>query len=79
MLYLMDDVVDVGLTIKVVGHQWYWTYEYGDTEIRYDSYMKATEDLKAGELRLLEVDNRLVVPVGVGVRLLVTGGDVIHS
>ena len=69
LLYSMDEVVDPAVTLKVVGHQWYWTYEYSDyamdneTSIVYDSYMVAEDDLEAGDLRLLEVDNRVVLPV----------------
>jgi len=85
LLYLIDEVIDPAITIKVIGHQWYWSYEYsdyvdqkGDT-INFDSYMVREEDLKVGELRLLEVDNRLVVPVDTHVRLIITAADVIHS
>jgi len=81
LLYLMDEVIDPTITIKVIGHQWYWSTEYsdyGDT-ISFDSYMKPTEELEKGELRLLEVDNRIIVPVDTHVRLIVSSGDVIHS
>ena len=82
LLYIMDEVVDPSITIKVVGHQWYWSYEYSDYEaghIEYDSYMVPTADLEEGQFRLLEVDNRVVVPTNTHVRVLVTGADVIHS
>lgn len=82
LLYLMDEVINPSLTVKVVGHQWYWSYEYSDygTEtIEFDSYMIPTSDLKKGDLRLLDVDNRLIVPIQTVVRVLVTGGDVLHS
>lgn len=85
LLYLIDEVIDPALTVKVVGHQWYWSYEYGDyadqegKTINYDSYMINEDDLKLGEFRLLEVDNRLVIPVNTHVRVIVTGADVIHS
>lgn len=81
LLYSMDEVIDPSLTIKAVGHQWYWSYEYSDVEdesIEFDSYMVPTLDLELGDLRLLEVDNRIVVPVNTQVRVVVTGGDVIH-
>jgi len=81
LLYSMDEVIDPSLTIKAVGHQWYWSYEYSDTEeesIEFDSYMVPTSDLEVGDLRLLEVDNRIVVPVNTQVRVVVTGADVIH-
>ena len=81
LLYSMDEVVDPSLTIKAVGHQWYWSYEYSDVDeesIEFDSYMIPTSDLEEGDLRLLEVDNRIVVPVNTQVRVVITGADVIH-
>ena len=81
LLYSMDEVVDPSLTIKAVGHQWYWSYEYSDVDeesIEFDSYMVPTSDLEDGDLRLLEVDNRVVVPVNTQVRVVITGADVIH-
>lgn len=81
LLYSMDEVIDPALTIKAIGHQWYWSYEYSDVEdesIEFDSYMVATSDLEDGDLRLLEVDNRVVVPVNTQVRVVITGADVIH-
>lgn len=82
LLYLMDEVMDPGLTIKAIGHQWYWSYEYSDYQtetLEFDSYMVPTSDLNKGDFRLLEVDNRLVVPINTHVRVLVTGADVLHS
>ena len=85
ILYIMDEVLSPTLTIKVVGHQWYWSYEYSDfiTEsgdaIDFDSYMVPESDLELGQFRLLDVDNRLIVPVDCHIRLIVTGSDVIHS
>ncbi|MFZ4540586.1 MAG: cytochrome c oxidase subunit II [Rickettsiales bacterium] len=67
------------LTVKVVGHQWYWEYEYPDQAIKFDSNMTKTEDLPEGAPRLLEVDNPLVVPVGKVVRIQLTSADVIHA
>jgi cytochrome c oxidase subunit 2 len=67
------------LTIKVVGHQWYWSYEYPDQGIAFDSNIKADKDLTDGEPRLLAVDNAIVVPVNKVVRVQMTGADVIHS
>jgi heme/copper-type cytochrome/quinol oxidase subunit 2 len=68
------------LTIKIVAHQWYWTYEYRDIEaLAFDSFMKRMEDLSSGEMRLLDVDKRIVVPCGVNLRLCFTSADVIHS
>lgn len=85
LLYLLDEVVNPGMTIKVIGNQWYWTYEYSDYQhihggnIQFDSYMVPTEDLSVGGLRLLEVDSSLVVPRNTYVRFLVTSSDVIHA
>lgn len=80
LLYLTDEINRPSLTIKTVGHQWYWRYEYSDfTNIEFDSYIVPTEDLKTGEYRLLEVDNRLVIPINLEVRILITAADVIHS
>lgn len=68
------------LTIKVVGSQWYWSYSYPDNNgIEFDSRMIDTKDLKPGQLRLLEVDNRIVVPQGKVIKFLITASDVIHS
>ncbi len=81
LLYSMDEVIDSSLTIKAIGHQWYWSYEYSDLEednIEFDSYMIPTSDLDLGDLRLLEVDNRIVIPVNTQVRVVVSGADVIH-
>lgn len=85
LLYLMDEVISPTLTIKVVGHQWYWSYELSDfiTEsgdaIDFDSYMLPESDLELGQFRLLEVDNRLIIPVDCHIRFIVTGSDVIHA
>nr|YP_010194598.1 cytochrome c oxidase subunit 2 [Conidiobolus mycophagus]QZZ81337.1 cytochrome c oxidase subunit 2 [Conidiobolus mycophagus] len=84
LLYLMDEVVEPTITLKVTGHQWYWSTEYSDygnesDNIEFDSYMVPTADLELGTLRLLEVDNRVVVPVDTNVRVIVTSTDVIHS
>ena len=80
LLYYQDVVPDAELTIKAVGHQWYWSYEYPDNgEFAFDAYMVADADLQPGQLRLLTTDNPLVVPVDTDVRLLVTATDVLHS
>jgi cytochrome c oxidase subunit 2 len=85
LLYLLDEVISPTITIKVTGHQWYWSYEYSDyinesgDPIEFDSYMKPESDLELGEFRLLDVDNRVVVPTDTHVRLIVTGADVIHD
>nr|YP_009746378.1 cytochrome c oxidase subunit II [Chrysaora pacifica]QIH96587.1 cytochrome c oxidase subunit 2 [Chrysaora pacifica] len=82
LLYLMDEIMEPAITIKVVGHQWYWSYEYSDYDsenLEFDSYMVPTPDLIDGDNRLLEVDNCLVIPIETHVRVLITGADVIHS
>ena len=68
------------MTIKVVGHQWYWSYEYTDyCDLDFDSYMISTEDLFLGFPRLLEVDNRVIIPSQNSIRVLVSSSDVLHS
>nr|WKT09315.1 cytochrome c oxidase subunit II [Ptychadena amharensis] len=80
ILYLMDEISNPLITVKTVGHQWYWTYEYSDmTDLSFDSYMVPTTDLRPGDFRLLEVDNRMVTPLGLATRMIVTAEDVLHS
>jgi cytochrome c oxidase subunit 2 len=80
LMYYMDRVPNPDMTIKVTGHQWYWTYEYPDHNgLSFDSNLIPDADLKPGQKRLLDVDNPLVVPVDAVIRVLVTGTDVIHS
>lgn len=82
LLYAIDELVDPTLTIKVVGHQWYWSYEYSDYQegdLTFDSYMVTEEELEEGQLRLLEVDRKLWLPTFTHIRVLVTAADVIHS
>ena len=85
LLYIMDEVVDPNLTIFTTAHQWYWNYEYPDfyktTEefLNFDSYIVPTSDLELGSLRMLEVDNRVVIPELTHVRFVLSSEDVIHS
>ncbi|YP_007317670.1 cytochrome c oxidase subunit II (mitochondrion) [Epinephelus fuscoguttatus] len=80
ILYLMDEINDPHITIKAMGHQWYWSYEYTDYEdLGFDSYMIPTQDLTPGQFRLLEADHRMVVPLDSPVRVLVSAEDVLHS
>lgn len=83
LLYSIDTLVEPKLTVKIIGHQWYWSYETTDMlsakDINFDSYMLAENDLPAGGLRLLEVDNRLSLPVRTQLRLIITATDVLHS
>nr|AQU13945.1 cytochrome c oxidase subunit II [Emberiza elegans] len=80
ILYMMDEINEPDLTLKAIGHQWYWTYEYTDLkELTFDSYMIPTADLPLGHFRLLEVDHRVIVPMNSTIRVIVTADDVIHS
>lgn len=82
LLYYQDVVEDTEMTIKAIGRQWYWSYEYPDHgNFTFDAFMIADEDIDeaAGQKRLLETDNRVVVPVDTNIRLLTTASDVIHS
>ena len=80
LMYYMDRVPNPDMTIKVTGHQWYWSYNYPDQgDLSFDSNLIPESDLKPGQKRLLDVDNPLVVPVDTVIRVYVTGTDVIHS
>lgn len=86
LLFSMDEIIDPAVTLKIVGHQWFWSHEYSDycileggDSLNFDSYMVPEEDLLGGGLRLLEVDNRLVLPINTHIRILVTATDVLHS
>jgi cytochrome c oxidase subunit II len=80
VLYFMDRTEEAEMTLKITGRQWYWDYEYPDQEgIAFSSYMIPDEEIQPGQRRLLEVDERIVLPVGTNIRLLMTAGDVIHS
>nr|QFZ89444.1 cytochrome oxidase subunit II [Megascolecidae sp. YN201765-01] len=80
ILYITDEVSNPSLTVKTIGHQWYWSYEYTDfMNVEMDSYMVQTDDLNLGDFRLLEVDNRIVIPMQLEVRMLITAADVLHS
>jgi len=80
LLYVMDRNPDAEMTIKAVGHQWYWSYEYPDHDgFTFDSIMVPDNELKPGQPRLLAVDNEVVLPIETDVRILVTSEDVIHS
>lgn len=80
ILYIIDEISTAFLTIKAVGHQWYWRYEYSDfNELEFDSYIIPTEDLSSGQFRLLEVDNRVIIPSNTEIRFLITAADVLHS
>lgn len=85
LLYLMDEVSDVNMTLYIEGHQWYWSYQYPDfldndgEFIEYDSYLIPEADLEVGALRMLDVDERVILPEVTHARFIITSGDVIHS
>nr|YP_009045979.1 cytochrome c oxidase subunit II [Engaeus quadrimanus]CDR98475.1 cytochrome c oxidase subunit 2 [Engaeus quadrimanus] len=80
LLYLLDETNNSSITIKTVGHQWYWSYEYSDfLGVEFDSYMTPSYDLNPSEFRLLDVDNRTVIPMNAQIRLIISAADVIHS
>uniref|UniRef100_A0AB38ZDL1 Cytochrome c oxidase subunit 2 n=1 Tax=Halobates japonicus TaxID=1868691 RepID=A0AB38ZDL1_9HEMI len=80
ILYMMDETKNPTLTIKAIGHQWYWSYEYSDFKnIEFESYMKPSSEIEMNEFRLLETDNRIILPMNNQVRIIVTATDVLHS
>nr|QZK21833.1 cytochrome c oxidase subunit II [Amitermes sp. QLD_056]QZK22028.1 cytochrome c oxidase subunit II [Amitermes sp. QLD_171] len=80
LLYLMDEIHNPVMTLKAVGHQWYWSYEYSDfTKLEFDSYMVQQEDQQIDTFRLLDTDNRIVLPMNSPIRLIVTAADVLHA
>jgi len=79
-LYFLDESIFRFLTLKILGHQWYWSYEYSDfKDFSFDSYIVPTNDLKIGQFRLLESSNVLILPMKIITRLLISSTDVIHS
>nr|QLM02949.1 cytochrome oxidase subunit II [Simulium nigrogilvum] len=80
ILYLLDEINSPAITLKTIGHQWYWSYEYSDfLNLEFDSYMVPTNELESNGFRLLDVDNRIVLPMNTQIRILVTAADVLHS
>nr|CAC82111.1 cytochrome oxidase II [Calathus fracassii] len=80
LLYLLDELLNPSMTFKSIGHQWYWSYEYSDFKnLEFDSYMTPTNELDLSGFRLLDVDNRIILPFNTQIRVLVTAMDVIHS
>lgn len=84
LIYMLDEFHEPALTVKAIGNQWYWSYEYAEgrglwANAVFDSYMLPEDELQPGDLRLLTVDKELILPVATEVRLLVTSMDVIHS
>ena len=80
LLYLIDEINTQSITLKSIGHQWYWSYEYSDfLNLEFDSYIVPTNELETNGFRLLDVDNRVVLPINNQIRILVTATDVLHS
>nr|YP_010620295.1 cytochrome c oxidase subunit II [Thereuonema tuberculata]WAX37245.1 cytochrome c oxidase subunit II [Thereuonema tuberculata] len=80
LLYLLDEINFPTLTLKTIGHQWYWSYEYSDFKnVEFDSYMVPLNEMSSNSFRLLDVDNRTVIPMNTQIRVLITAADVLHS
>nr|QHD18521.1 cytochrome c oxidase subunit II [Trogoderma variabile]QLI42484.1 cytochrome c oxidase subunit II [Trogoderma variabile] len=80
LIYMLDELINPNLTIKTIGHQWYWSYEYSDFKnIEFDSYMSPSQMSKNWNFRLMDVDNRTIIPFKSQIRMMVTAADVIHS
>jgi cytochrome c oxidase subunit 2 len=79
ILYKQDAIPKADVTVKAIGYQWYWGYEYPDENIIFESYMVADKDLKENQPRLLAVDNEVVVPVNKVIKVLITANDVLHA
>jgi cytochrome c oxidase subunit 2 len=79
ILYKQDTIPKADVTVKAIGYQWYWGYEYPDENIIFESYMIETKDLKKNQPRLLTVDHEVVVPVNKVVKVLITANDVLHA
>jgi len=79
LLYLIEESFEPSLRIKVIGHQWYWSYEYADFKLRFDSFIIPQIEIEPSSFRLLDVDNRLVIPFNINTRFLITAADVIHA
>jgi len=80
LLYLLDEINLPSISLKSIGHQWYWKYEYSDfNNIEFDSYIIQPIDINTNNIRLLDVDNRTVIPINIQIRILITANDVLHS
>nr|YP_010580053.1 cytochrome c oxidase subunit II [Chironomus plumosus]YP_010580105.1 cytochrome c oxidase subunit II [Chironomus agilis]UZS77105.1 cytochrome c oxidase subunit II [Chironomus plumosus]UZS77157.1 cytochrome c oxidase subunit II [Chironomus agilis]WAB46329.1 cytochrome c oxidase subunit 2 [Chironomus plumosus] len=80
ILYLLDEVNNPSISLKTIGHQWYWSYEYSDfSGIEFDSYMIPQNEMSLDTFRLLDVDNRVILPINNQIRILVSATDVLHS
>nr|APX39877.1 cytochrome c oxidase subunit 2 [Clytra espanoli] len=80
LIYMLDEISNPAITLKTLGHQWYWSYEYSDFKnIEFDSYMVPVNEMKNFNFRLLDVDNRAPIPFGTQMRIVISSADVIHS
>lgn len=80
LLYLLDEINKPSITLKTIGHQWYWSYEYSDFKnIEFDSYIIPSKELEKNNFRLIDVDNRIILPVNSQIRVIVRAADVLHS
>lgn len=80
ILYLLDEVNNPSISLKTIGHQWYWSYEYSDfLGIEFDSYIIPQNEITLDSFRLLDVDNRVILPINNQIRILVSATDVLHS
>nr|YP_010180773.1 cytochrome c oxidase subunit II [Ixodes nipponensis]YP_010324822.1 cytochrome c oxidase subunit II [Ixodes sinensis]QVD40440.1 cytochrome c oxidase subunit 2 [Ixodes nipponensis]UNO53600.1 cytochrome c oxidase subunit 2 [Ixodes sinensis]UNO53678.1 cytochrome c oxidase subunit 2 [Ixodes sinensis]UNO53704.1 cytochrome c oxidase subunit 2 [Ixodes sinensis] len=79
LLYMLDESYASSITVKIIGHQWYWSYEFSDFNIEFDSFMIPSNEMKSNSFRLLDVDNRMVIPFNSHIKFLISSADVIHS
>nr|AEM66831.1 cytochrome c oxidase subunit II [Rhinusa linariae] len=80
LLYIIDEIYNPMITIKIIGHQWFWSYEYSDYKnLEFNSYMIPEEEMMSSNFRLLDVDNRMIIPFNTQIRLIISSTDVIHS
>nr|YP_010946299.1 cytochrome c oxidase subunit II [Allacta bimaculata]WGO57017.1 cytochrome c oxidase subunit II [Allacta bimaculata] len=80
LLYLMDEINNPIMTLKTIGHQWYWSYEYSDfMKMEFDSYMIPQDEMNINTFRLMDVDNRATIPMNTFIRIIITAADVLHS
>nr|UXX50226.1 cytochrome c oxidase subunit 2 [Haemaphysalis concinna] len=79
LLYLTDELFNSQMSIKIIGHQWYWSYEYSDFNKEFDSFMIPEQEMEKNSFRLLDTDNNLVIPFNTTIKFLITSADVIHS
>lgn len=80
LLYLLDEINKPLITLKTIGHQWYWRYEYSNfNNIEFDRYMIPSNEISIKRFRLLDVDNNIIIPFNTQTRILVTAADVLHS